>query len=478
MSSQRDRRPLVKLLATLGPATNQDIIASMAREGACGFRVNMSHGGPEDWARYARMHAHAEGHVGRPLALIADLMGARARLGMFEAVMVKPGSMVRLGRDGLPVEGEWIFEAAGPGDKILIADGEVVVRVHEVGDGFIEGVVESGEMIEPRKGLAVMGREPPHVLTEKDKRDLRFAVEHGFSHVMLSYASRETLEEARGILEELDAAHVRLLAKVETRQAVDSIGEILDASDGIVIARGDLGMHYNLEEIPRVQSLLVEEARRRYKPVILATELLSSMVNRPRPSRSDVVDVFNSVRLGVDSLLLTNETAVGRYPVEAVSWLRRIVEEALEGFTPPKPEPSGHEYRLARGLVELAENLEATLIAYSRTGVFPYRISAFRPRSGYLLGVASREAARATCILWGAIPLVVESDSYEDGMWETWKRAKNGIDPPVVLASWSRVINHYRIHVFFSTDIDKAMVEDGRGECEEPAGQGSRVDDS
>ncbi|MEB3788028.1 MAG: pyruvate kinase [Desulfurococcales archaeon] len=468
-------RPLVKLLATLGPATSRDIVAAMAREGACGFRVNMSHGGPEDWARYARMHSHAEERAGRPLALIADLMGARARLGLFEAVMVKPGSMVRLGRDGLPVEGEWVFEAAAPGDRILIADGEVVVRVVEAGDGFIEGEVEAGEVIEPRKGLAVKGKEPPHVLTSKDKSDLRFAVEHGFSHVMLSYASRETLQEARKFLEEYDASHVRLLAKVETRQAVDSIGEIVDASDGIVVARGDLGMHYNLEEIPRVQALLVEEARRRYKPVILATELLSSMVNKPRPSRSDVVDVFNSVRLGVDGLLLTNETAVGRYPVEAVSWLRRIVEKALESYEPPKPEPSGEEYRLARGLVELVENLEATLIAYSMTGVFPQRISAFRPRQGYLLGVASKEAARATCILWGANPLVVGSDSYEDGMWETWKRVKNSIRPPVVLASWSRVIDHYRIHVFFTTDIDKAMVEAGMRECGDQAGQGGQA---
>ncbi len=467
-------RPLVKLLATLGPATSRDTVAAMAREGACGFRVNMSHGGPGDWARYAKMHYHAEERAGRPLALIADLMGARARLGLFEAVMVKPGSIVRLGRDGLPVEGEWVFATAAPGDRILIADGEVVVRVVEVGDGFIEGEVEAGEVIEPRKGLAVKGKEPPHVLTSKDKSDLRFAVEHGFSHVMLSYASRETLQEARRLLEEYDAGHVRLLAKVETRQAVDNIGEIVDASDGIVVARGDLGMHYNLEEIPRVQALLVEEARRRYKPVILATELLSSMVNRPRPSRSDVVDVFNSVRLGVDGLLLTNETAVGRYPVEAVSWLRRIVERALEGYEPPKPEPSGEEYRLARGLVELVENLEATLIAYSMTGVFPQRISAFRPRQGYLLGVASREAARATCILWGANPLVVESDSYEDGMWETWKRVKNGIRPPVVLASWSRVIDHYRIHVFFTTDIDKAMVEAGRCECGGQDGQGGQ----
>ncbi len=458
-------RPLVKLLATLGPATSRDTVAAMAREGACGFRVNMSHGGPEDWARYARMHSYAEEQAGRPLALIADLMGARARLGLFEAVMVKPGSIVRLGRDGLPVEGEWVFEAADPGDRILIADGEVVVRVVEAGDGFIEGEVEAGEVIEPRKGLAIKGKEPPHVLTSKDKSDLRFAVEHGFSHVMLSYASRETLQEARRLLEEYDAGHVRLLAKVETRQAVDNIGEIVDASDGVVVARGDLGMHYNLEEIPRIQALLVEEARRRYKPVILATELLSSMINRPRPSRSDVVDVFNSVRLGVDGLLLTNETAVGRYPVEAVSWLRRIVEKALEGYEPPKPEPYGEEYRLARGLVELVENLEATLIAYSMTGVFPQRISAFRPRQGYLLGVASREAARATCILWGANPLVVGSDSYEDGMWETWKRVKNSIRPPVVLASWSRVIDHYRIHVFFTTDIDKAVVEAGRCEC-------------
>lgn len=264
---------------------------------------------------------------------------------------------------------------------------------------------------------------------------------------MVSYArSPEHVEEVRSLLGGLGAGGVRVLAKIETPGAVERAGEIARASDGVVVARGDLGMHYPLEELPRVQAGIVEAARAAYKPVIVATELLPSMMESPVPARSDVVDVYTAARMGVDALLLTAEIAVGRHPVEAVRWLSRIAGAALRGYRPPPPEPSGVEYQLAAGIVELSEKLGATLVVYSMTGTFPHRLSAFRPSRPYHVGLPSAEAARAVAPLWAAAPHLVPAGSYEEGLRATLESI--GEPPgPVVAAAWSRLQAVYRLEV-------------------------------
>ncbi len=447
---------LVKVLATLGPSSMEArVVERMAAAGASGFRVNLSHGGPSQWDAMVRAAVAAEEAVERPLALMADLEGPRVRLGVFEPVRVEPGSLVRLvapgGGDGVPVDWPGLFGVLEPGDRLVVGDGKAVLEVERVGEGWAEARVVEGERLEPRKGVVVAGKDLPlPPLTEKDLRDLEYVAGRPFSHVMLSYArSPEHVEEVRARLRRLGAAEARVIAKIETPGAVERAEEIARASDGLVVARGDLGAHYPLEEIPRVQARIVEAARRAYKPVIVATELLPSMVEEPVPARSDVMDAYVSARMGVDALLLTSETAVGRHPVEAVAWLRRIAEAAVRGYRPPTPEPRGVEYQLAAGIVELAEKLGATLVVYSMTGTFPARLSAFRPTRPYRVGLPSRGRARAVALLWGAEPLVVPARDYEEGLRETADRVEAG--GPVVLAAWSRVQGRYKIEVVLAS---------------------------
>ncbi|MCE4602424.1 MAG: pyruvate kinase [Desulfurococcales archaeon] len=439
---------MVKVLATLGPSSI-DLVEDLARAGVDGFRINMSHGSRGLWDRMVNLIRDAEERVGRPLAIVADLEGPRVRLGSFTPIQVKPGDVVALGSEGIPVDRDELFKALEPGDNVLVADGKVVLRVLEVWSGGARARVESGRVLEPRKGVAVAGKDLPlPPLTSKDLEDLEFAASRPFSHVMVSYVRDPGhVEKVRDRLRSLGAGHIRVIAKIETPSAVKRVREIARASDGVVVARGDLGMHYLLEELPRVQARIIEGTRAEFRPVILATELLPSMITSPTPARSDVVDVYTGARSGVDAMMLTGETAVGEYPVEAVRWLRRIVGAALQGYRPSRPEARGVEYRLARGIVELVESLEATLVVYSRTGTFPGRISSFRPTRPYKVGVPTRTVARAVSILWGAEPLIVPARDYQDGLDATVRMLEPELEGSVVMAAWSREQDHYHVKI-------------------------------
>ncbi len=438
----------VKVLATLGPSSIHRA-TELAEAGADGFRINLSHGDKNTWDTMVRNVRTAEAGVSRPLALIADLEGPRVRLGSFKPLRIKPGQIVVLGEGGIPVDRREFFEAVEPEDMVLIADGKVKMEVIEADNGRASARVVAGEVIEPRKGVAIAGKDLPlPPLTGKDLRDLDYIASRDFSHVMVSYVRDSGhVSRIRSELRSRGAGHIRVIAKIETPSGVKNIGEIAAESDGIVIARGDLGMHYPLEEIPRIQAKIIDETRRRFKPVILATELLSSMIHNPVPSRSDVVDVYMGVRSGVDALLLTNETATGKYPVEAVSWTVRIINSALRDYKPHKPSPEGAEYRLARGLVDLADSLDATLVVYSRTGTFPARVSAFRPSKPYWVGVPTRTAARAVVVLWGARPVIVPARDYEEGLKSTVDRLGPVLNGSIVMAAWSREQDYYRVIV-------------------------------
>ena len=443
---------LVKVLATLGPSTmDPGVVAEMARLGVSGFRINLSHGDRSVWDKMLRSIHGAEEAAGRRLAIIADLEGPRVRLGSFKPIQVGRGDTIRLSTegDGVPVDRPEFFDAVEPGDEVLIADGRVVLRITGKGGGWAEGEVLAGSVIEPRKGVVIRGKDLPlPPLTEKDLRDLEYVASRDFSHVMVSYANDPGhVEAVREELRSRGAGHIRVIAKIETPRGVLNAGRIAGRSDGVVVARGDLGMHYPLEEIPWIQARIIREARDRYKPVILATELLPSMIDSPVPVRSDVVDVYTGARSGVDALLLTSETAVGRYPVEAVRWLTRIIESALRDYEPYRPPAAGPEYRLARGIVELVENLDGVLVLYSRSGTFPGRISAFRPGNGYYVGVPTVAVARSIAILWGSNPHIVPAQDYQEGLDKTVKLLEGELDGTVVMAAWSREQDYYHVRI-------------------------------
>ncbi|MFN4046302.1 MAG: pyruvate kinase [Acidilobaceae archaeon] len=453
------RHSLVKVIATLGPSSSsQTVIAGMARAGAGAFRVNMSHGNVESWESLIASVAGVEESLGYHLGLIADLEGARIRLGDFSPLKVSPGSVVtfslsKVGDNGVIAPHREFFEAIGEGDIVLIDDGKVSLIVESV-EGFTAKLkVIDGDVIEPRKGVVVSGKEiEGPLLTSKDKACLEYIARRPFSHVMVSYArSPEHVEVVKAILRDYGRPDIKVLAKIETPAGVMKVREIAQASDGIIVARGDLGMHFKLEDIPIIQRDIVAVARAQYKPVILATEFLSSMIESPVPSRSEIVDIYEAVRLSADALLLTGETAIGRNPVKTVQWMSKVIAKAQQEYTPERPPATIQIYRLVRGLIELLENLNATLVVYSRTGRFAERLAAFRPTRTIYVGVPNERIERAIRTLWATEPVVVGDMPYEEGLKKTTAKLEEegaiGVGDIIVEAAWSSERGVYMVRV-------------------------------
>ena len=419
-----------KIIATLGPSSSsRDVIAMMVREGADGFRVNFSHGSPQHWRAMASIVRSVEEAAARPIALLGDLTGPAVRLGDFEPVKVSRGERVRLvlsGRgEGIPVPLKRLFEVVEEGDELLIDEGKIRLIVERVGVDYVEAISILDGVIRPRKSLAIAGRDlglPP--LTERDVENARLAVDMGFDYLAMSFVrSPEDVERLREALSRFGGDDVRIVAKIETRTAVENVQGIARRSDAVMVARGDLGVHFPLEEIPSIQSKIIEETLSVGKPVILATQLLESMVDSPVPTRSEVTDVMFAVSQGADALLLASETAVGRYPIEAVRWMRRIIENA-ENHWPPsvsRRAPSSLYDRFAQGVALLTKSLNARVAVYTRSGKTALRISTFREVSPIFAATNSPRVARQMALVWGIKPFVVSSRDREEALRELVK---------------------------------------------------------
>ncbi|MCS7106677.1 MAG: pyruvate kinase [Acidilobaceae archaeon] len=451
------RRNLAKIIATIGPASlDSEVVANMIRAGAEAFRINMSYGDLAIWDKMVEVVMEAERKLGQQVALIADLEGPRIRLGDFQPVQLKAGESVVFSFDpseGIPLPHREFFETISEGDQVLIGDGKISLVVEEAAGLRAKLKVIRDGVLEARKGVVISGKEiDVHAVTAKDRAALEYVVTRPFSHVMVSYTrSPEQIELVRSILADHDRRDIRVFAKIETPTGVRRAKEIAQAADGLVVARGDLGMHFSLEEIPLIQKDLVYTARLQYKPAVLATEFLASMVEKHSPTRSEIVDIFEAVRLAVDSLMLTGETAVGKNPVKVVQWMYRVIVKAQQDINPERPPATTQIYRLARGLVELVENLNTTLVVYSKSGRFAERASSFRPLKRYYVGVPDERVARAVRLLWASEPVVVGDHEYEEGL----RRTSNLIEEEglvtagetLVEAAWSSKRGIYTIRV-------------------------------
>ncbi len=444
---------LAKIVVTMGPSTTDyTVLRKMVSAGADGFRINLSHGDSTQWSTFADMIEKASSELKTSVALIADLEGPRIRLGPFDGLDVAPGAIVRFKYkdaqgEGIPVDGRAFFTTVERGDRVLVDDGKVVLTVEDVERDSATLRVVSGNRLEPRKGVVVAGKEfdlPP--VTEKDMQDMKFIASRGFDYVMASFVrSARHVEVVRRALKEAGVKDVRILAKIETPSGVRNIDEILDVVDGVVVARGDLGMHFPLEEIPLIQRRIIDAARRKLKPVILATEIFMSMIERPIPTRGEISDVYAGVEEGVDGFLVTSETSIGRYPVEVVSWLSRVIEEANKSVRPRRIDPSslGLEARISRGVVELAQSVGASIVAYVNDFDSARLLAAFRPQTPIYVGVPDQRLARSLSIIWGTSPVIVDGGldelrGLEDTEAELRERGVTGPGTLVVELSWSK----------------------------------------
>ena len=329
----RGRR--VKVLATLGPASNtEERIMALLSAGADAFRVNMSHGtAAERGALIAAIRA-VEKSSGRPLTILADLQGPKLRVGRFSngSATLANGADFRLDRDTAPGDAKRVclphkelFTALETGARLLVDDGKLVLRVVAVSAEHIDCTVEVGGRISDNKGVNVPDVVVPlPALTPKDRTDLTFALEHGVDWIALSFVQRpEDVAEARALI----SGKAALLAKIEKPAALERLGEILELADAVMVARGDLGVELPPQQVPPAQKRIVAMARALGKPVVVATQMLESMISSPSPTRAEVSDVATAIYDGADAVMLSAESAAGKFPVEAVSMMDAIARE-------------------------------------------------------------------------------------------------------------------------------------------------------
>ncbi|MEM0196311.1 MAG: pyruvate kinase [Sulfolobales archaeon] len=423
----------VKIVASLGPTSgNSDVISRMVSLGVSGFRINFAHGDRSSWSSYINIVREVESGYGRYIAMIGDLMGPSLRLGKLdESINVKKGSIVRFSVASSPTAlknkevievpidvPKKVIEEVSQGDIVLMSDGRVSFSIIEVGDSYFDAVAQTDSELSSRKAFIVRGKEfDLPILSKKDLDDLKFACSEGFDYIGLSYVrSSSDVLYVRKLLEKLSCGS-HILVKIETLSALKNLDSIIDESDGVVVARGDLGMNLGLEEIPFLQKKIIKKSREYGKPVIIATQLLESMIDNPVPTRAEVVDVYEAVQGGVDALMVTGETAIGKYPVEVVRWLNKIIKVAEAGLpqTQERPAPDLRT-RFVKGVIELAEDLGAAIAIYSMKGATAKRASIMRPRVPVYVGVPKPEVARKLSVMWGLSTYVIEASSYSEGL--------------------------------------------------------------
>lgn len=407
----------VKIVATLGPASSSyDMIRALFDTGADVFRLNMSHGSQADIAERHKIIRQVEQDVGRPIGILADLQGPKLRVGTFKngSEDLEEGQTFRLDLDDTPGDNSRvllphheIFEALQPEASLLVNDGKIRLRVKDHGPDFANCVVEVGGTISDRKGVNVPDVVLPlAALSAKDKDDLEFVCELGVDWLALSFVQRpEDVFEAR----ELCKGRAGLMTKVEKPAAVDAFDAILEASDAIMVARGDLGVECPIHAVPPIQKRLVRKCRAAAKPVIVATQMLESMIESPMPTRAEVSDVAAAIYEGADAVMLSAESAVGQYPTVAVATMNNVAIEVENDQTYREvfdASRGGPKQSVADGIVsaarEIAETADIKVICcYSQSGRTALLVARERPHVPIIAMTSLVETARKLSLTWG-----------------------------------------------------------------------------
>jgi pyruvate kinase len=408
-------RRRTKIVATLGPASDGALrIEELSRAGVNVFRLNFSHGDHAQHAARIAAAREAEQALGRPVALLADLQGPKLRLGDLPGgeIEVRMSTTLRL-RPGqtsddpeiVPVPHPELVASLQLGDRLLIDDGKMMLHVVRVdGDDRVVKPIAPGRL-KSRKGIAAPGRPIPiPALTEKDLADGHFALKHGVDYIALSFVQRAAdLELARREFGD----GVFLISKIEKPAALDELDAIVQLSDGVMVARGDLGVELSPEQVPIAQRRIVRTSRAHGKPVIVATHMLESMIESPVPTRAEANDVATAVYQGADAVMLSAESAVGRHPGAAVAVMDRIICAIESDRDADAPRERRREAAtttadaVARAASQLADDLDCPLVVFTRSGASAQRVSSTRPRQPIHALTPSPPTARRLSLVWG-----------------------------------------------------------------------------
>ena len=403
-------------MATLGPSSSDyDTIRALFEAGADVFRLNMSHGSHEEIAERHKIIRQIEDDLGSPIAILADLQGPKLRVGTFkEEQELEIGANFRFDlddKDGdatrVKLPHPEIFQALEPGATLLVNDGKIRMRVDTCGKDFADCTVIAGGTISNRKGVNVPDVVLPlKALSDKDRKDLEFVCQLGVEWLALSFVQRvDDVYEARALAN----GRAAVLSKIEKPAAVEAFDEILNVSDGIMVARGDLGVELPVHAVPPIQKQLVRKCRAAAKPVIVATQMLESMIESPMPTRAEVSDVSGAIYEGTDAIMLSAESAAGDYPIEAVTTMANVAKEVEKDPTYRQViEASRRADRdsVADAIVaaarEIAETTEIKAIAcFTASGTTATLTARERPRVPIIALTANRDTARRLCLTWG-----------------------------------------------------------------------------
>ena len=422
-------------MATLGPSTDTaEQIRGLIDAGVNVVRINMSHGTHPEHLRRLKRVRDASNEAGRPIGVFADLQGPKIRLTLFEndfAILV-PGQTFSITTDDVLGTAEragttlkTLTDDVRPGDKVLIDDGKIHLQALEVTDTEVITEVVVGGRVSNNKGINLPGvAVSVPALSEKDEHDLRWALRHGIDMVALSFVrSASDYDRVREIMGDEDR-HVPVIAKIEKPQAVENLQEIIDTFDAIMVARGDLGVELPPEQVPSVQKRIIESARKWAKPVIVATQMLESMIGAPQPTRAETSDVANAILDGADAVMLSGETAMGEYPLEAVEVMSRIINytegQGMHNIRGIDWDPHTHSGVISKAAIDIATRIGAKyLAAFTISGDTPHRLARLRSEIPIMAFTPKPRTAQELTLCWGVQSWVTDEFTSTEGMVES-----------------------------------------------------------
>lgn len=414
-----------KIICTIGPASeNEEVFSEIAEAGMDVVRLNFSHGTHEDHAKKIKMIKKVRDKKQLPLPILLDTKGPEFRIKTFKdgKIHLNKGDAftftteeIEGDNNRVSVSYEGICEDLVPGDKILLNNGLVVFRVTEVKAPNVHCITEIGGELSSRKSMFFPDKELHlEFLSEQDKSDLLFGIEQDVDFVALSFVSKaQDVIDAKEFLKTNGGSHIDVIAKIENRAGVNNLLEIMQVSDGIMVARGDLGVEIPYEELPDVQKYIIDQCRIHGKRVITATEMLESMIHNPRPTRAEISDVANAVYDGTSAVMLSGETAAGEYPVQSVNAMAKIVENAEKHIEYIQPidnfEIETTSEALSHSAATLAKDLNASaIVVCTRTGGTARKVSRFRPNIPIIGITTDIHAYRQLALSWGVLPAMAE----------------------------------------------------------------------
>ena len=419
-----------KIVCTLGPASEkEEVLTALIENGLNVTRMNFSHGSHEEHKGRMDLVKKVREKLNKPVALLLDTKGPEIRTGNFDQpeVLLEEGQKFTItmkdvigDKERCTVSYKGLANDVVAGDTILIDDGLVGLRVEEVNGDDILCIVENSGIVKNHKGVNVPGvKVNLPAITEKDRSDIEFGIEQGIDFIAASFVRKVSdVLAIREILEENNAEHIKIISKIENQEGVENLDEIIEVSDGIMVARGDLGVEIPTEEIPVVQKLMIKKCNEAGKPVITATQMLDSMIRNPRPTRAEVTDVANAIYDGTDAIMLSGETAAGKYPVEAVKTMATIAKRAEETMRNRRDKINKSKNvtdAISYATCTTAMDLEAkAILSSTASGHTARMVSKFRPDCPIVATTSNESVRRQLALTWGVLPLMREKSANID----------------------------------------------------------------